>query len=77
MLLINYIVNQGFSYFQFTQKNLLVFASIDCLLVAVTTLILLLIAGKYSKASAWLLVPYLLWSAFATYLSFTIYTMNA
>lgn len=76
MLLINYIVNQGFSYFQFTQKNLLA-ASIDCLLVAVTTLILLLIAGKYSKASAWLLVPYLLWSAFATYLSFTIYAMNA
>ncbi|WP_025649763.1 TspO/MBR family protein [Bacillus velezensis] len=76
MLLINYIVNQGFSYFQFTQKNLLA-ASIDCLLVAVTTLILLLMAGKYSKASAWLLVPYLLWSAFATYLSFTIYAMNA
>ncbi|MFE6218398.1 TspO/MBR family protein, partial [Bacillus velezensis] len=76
MLLINYIVNQGFSYFQFTQKSLLA-ASIDCLLVAVTTLILLLIAGKYSKASAWLLVPYLLWSAFATYLSFTIYAMNA
>ena len=76
ILLINYIVNQGFSYFQFTQKNLLA-ASIDCLLVAVTTLILLLIASKYSKASAWLLVPYLLWSAFATYLSFTIYAMNA
>ncbi|OQV45473.1 tryptophan-rich sensory protein, partial [Bacillus velezensis] len=35
------------------------------------------IAGKYSKASAWLLIPYLLWSAFATYLSFTIYVMNA
>ncbi|MGG0913921.1 tryptophan-rich sensory protein [Bacillus velezensis] len=76
VMLLNYIVNQEFSYFQFTQKNLLA-ASIDCLLVAVTTLILLLIAGKYSKASAWLLVPYLLWSAFATYLSFTIYAMNA
>lgn len=70
MFLINYILNQGFSFFQFTQKNLLA-ASIDCLLVAVTTLNLLIIAGKYSKASAWLLVPYLLWSAFATYLSFT------
>lgn len=76
MFLINYIVNQGFSFFQFTQKNLLA-ASIDCLLVAVTTLSLLIIARKYSKASAWLLVPYLLWSAFATYLSFTIYTMNS
>lgn len=74
-LLINYVLNQAFSYFQFTQKNLLA-ASLDCLLVAITAIALLIIAKKYSRAASYLLLPYFLWSAFATFLSFTINSMN-
>ncbi|MEC1491003.1 TspO/MBR family protein [Bacillus subtilis] len=74
-LLINYVLNQAFSYFQFTQKNLLA-ASLDCLLVAITAIVLLIIAKKYSRAASYLLLPYFLWSAFATFLSFTIDSMN-
>ncbi|WEY87665.1 TspO/MBR family protein [Bacillus subtilis] len=74
-LLINYVLNQAFSYFQFTQKNLLG-ASLDCLLVAITAIVLLIIAKKYSRAASYLLLPYFLWSAFATFLSFTINSMN-
>ncbi|MEC1403247.1 TspO/MBR family protein [Bacillus subtilis] len=74
-LLINYVLNQAFSYFQFTQKNLLA-ASLDCLLVAITAIVLLIIAKKYSRAAGYLLLPYFLWSAFATFLSFTINSMN-
>ncbi|MED0586921.1 TspO/MBR family protein [Bacillus subtilis] len=74
-LLINYVFNQAFSYFQFTQKNLLA-ASLDCLLVAITAIVLLIIAKKYSRAASYLLLPYFLWSAFATFLSFTIDSMN-
>ncbi|MEC2058124.1 TspO/MBR family protein [Bacillus stercoris] len=74
-LLINYVLNQAFSYFQFTQKNLLA-ASIDCLLVAITAIVLLIIAKKYSRAASYLLLPYFLWSAFATFLSFAIDSMN-
>ncbi|WP_339203121.1 TspO/MBR family protein [Bacillus sp. FSL K6-1366] len=74
-LLINYMLNQAFSYFQFTQKNLLA-ASLDCLLVAITAIVLLIIAKKYSRAASYLLLPYFLWSAFATFLSFTINSMN-
>ncbi|MBU8611634.1 MULTISPECIES: TspO/MBR family protein [Bacillus] len=74
-LLINYVLNQAFSYFQFTQKNLLA-ASLDCLLVAITAIVLLIIAKKYSRAASYLLLPYFLWSAFATFLSFTINSMN-
>lgn len=44
-------------------------ASIDCLLVAVTALIVIVIANKLNKAASYLLLPYFLWSAFATYLS--------
>lgn len=72
---VNYISNQLFSYFQFSQKNLLA-ASIDCLIVAVTALLLILSARKISRAAALLLIPYFLWTAFATYLSFSIYSMN-
>lgn len=74
-LLINYVLNQAFSYFQFTQKNLLA-ASLDCLLVAITAIVLLIIAKKYSRAASYLLLPYFLRSAFATFLSFTINSMN-
>ncbi|AXC54105.1 MULTISPECIES: TspO/MBR family protein [Bacillus] len=74
-LLINYVLNQAFSYFQFTQKNLLA-ASLDCLLVAITAIVLLIIAKKYSRAASYVLLPYFLWSAFATFLSFTINSMN-
>ncbi|MEC1878333.1 MULTISPECIES: TspO/MBR family protein [Bacillus] len=74
-LLINYVLNQTFSYFQFTQKNLLA-ASLDCLLVAITAIVLLIIAKKYSRTTSYLLLPYFLWSAFATFLSFTINSMN-
>ncbi|AYF12553.1 tryptophan-rich sensory protein [Bacillus subtilis] len=74
-LLINYVLNQAFSYFQFTQKNLLA-ASLDCLLVAITAIVLLIIAKKYSRAASYLLLPYFLWIAFATFLSFTINSMN-
>src|SRR3989344_1165788 len=32
---------------------------------------------RYSKLAAWLLVPYLLWVAFAGYLNYSIWTINA
>jgi translocator protein len=72
---INYVFNQAFSYFQFTQKDLFA-ATVDAFLIALTTLLLIIVAGRLNKVSAWLLVPYLLWSSFATFLSWTIYSMN-
>ncbi|MCY7780645.1 tryptophan-rich sensory protein [Bacillus haynesii] len=75
MLIINYLFNQAFSYFQFTQKNLLA-AAIDSFFVAITALALAFIARRIHKTAAILLVPYMLWSFFATYLAFTIYGMN-
>ena len=75
LFLLNYICNQAFSYFQFSEKNLFL-ATVDCLLVAITTLLLIAVSSKLSKVSTWLLIPYFLWSAFATYLSWTIYSIN-
>lgn len=75
LFVINYVFNQAFSYFQFTQKDLFV-ASVDALLIAVTTLLLVIMSSRLKKVSAWLLIPYLLWSSFATFLSWNIYNMN-
>ncbi|MFZ7758837.1 TspO/MBR family protein [Bacillus thuringiensis] len=75
LFLLNYICNQAFSYFQFSQKNLFL-ATVDCLLVAITTLLLIMFSSNLSKVSAWLLIPYFLWTTFATYLSWTIYSIN-
>ncbi|WP_226537055.1 TspO/MBR family protein [Fictibacillus halophilus] len=72
---INYVFNQAFSYFQFTQKDLFA-ATIDAFLITVTTLLLIIVASRLNKVSAWLLVPYFLWSSFATFLSWTIYSLN-
>ncbi|MGO4898002.1 TspO/MBR family protein [Bacillus sp. GM2] len=75
MLIINYLFNQAFSYFQFTEKNVLA-AAADSFFVAMTALALALITRRIHKTAAILLVPYVLWSFFATYLAFTIYGMN-
>lgn len=74
-LLLNYVFNQAFSFFQFELKDLWL-ATIDCALVAITTFLLALAAKRISNVSFWLLIPYLLWSCFATYLSYTIYSLN-
>ncbi|MCA0987795.1 TspO/MBR family protein [Guptibacillus algicola] len=75
LLSINYLLNQAFSFFQFQQHQL--FASfLDALLLAVTTFALIFLSGAQKKLAGWLLVPYFLWTSFATYLSWVIYVMN-
>ncbi|MDE4529494.1 tryptophan-rich sensory protein, partial [Bacillus thuringiensis] len=44
IFLLNYMCNQAFSYFQFSQKNLFL-ATVDCLLVAITTLLLIMFSS--------------------------------
>lgn len=72
---INYVVNQAYTFFMFVHKDLSL-AFWDCLTVAISTLLLLLYTGKYSRWAALLLIPYLLWISFATYLFWVIYQIN-
>ncbi|AOP16521.1 putative membrane protein YtaB [Bacillus licheniformis] len=48
MLIINYVFNQAFSYFQFTQKNLLA-AAVDSFFVAITLFRSPLSHGEFTK----------------------------
>ncbi|NQX63254.1 TspO/MBR family protein [Paenibacillus qinlingensis] len=75
ILLINYVANQAFTFFEFKLKNLRL-AFLDTAIVAITTFLLIYATIPYSKLAAWLLVPYLLWSCFATLLAWTIYQLN-
>ncbi|UKS29012.1 tryptophan-rich sensory protein [Paenibacillus sp. HWE-109] len=75
ILLINYLVNQAFTFFEFKLKDRRL-AFIDAALVAITTFFLIIATIPYSKLAAWLLVPYLLWSCFATVLAWSIYQLN-
>ncbi|WNR42259.1 TspO/MBR family protein [Paenibacillus roseipurpureus] len=75
ILLLNYVANQAFSFFEFKLKNLRL-AFLDSALVAFTTFMLIYATIPYSKLAAWLLLPYLLWSCFATLLAWSIYQLN-
>ncbi|WP_068775621.1 TspO/MBR family protein [Paenibacillus sp. FJAT-26967] len=71
----NYLFNQAYPFFLFKAKNLEL-AFLDCFAVAATTCWLIIMTLPYSKFAAWLLVPYLVWSCFATLLSWVILQLN-
>lgn len=75
VLITNWFFNQAYSYIQFVQKDWL-FAAFDAGLVALTAIAFIALTWRISRASAWLFVPYALWSSFATYLSYAIWALN-
>lgn len=72
---INATLNIFWSYVFFTRKDLML-AVWEAGLLALSILLLIILAKPISKVASWLLVPYLLWVSFATYLSYTIYMLN-
>ena len=75
ILSINYIFNQLYTFLFFKLNNLFL-SFLDCFIIMVTSFILLFETKKISNVSAYFLIPYTLFSIFATVLSFTIYIMN-
>ena len=60
----------------FTRARRLDLATLDCAALAITNAALLVVAWPVSRRATLLLVPYTAWSAFATFLSWTIYKLN-
>lgn len=52
-------------------------ALIDIILLDVLIVVTMVLFSRHSKIAAYLLVPYLLWVLFATYLNFTIWQLNS
>lgn len=75
LYVLNGILNAAWSYIFFS-RQMLGAAVIDSVLIGITVLLLIVFIWPYSRVSALLLLPYLLWVSFATYLSYSIYRMN-
>lgn len=60
----------------FTRARRLDLATTDCAALAATNAALVAVSWPVSRPAAVLLIPYTAWSAFATYLSWTIQRLN-
>lgn len=73
--IVNAILNALWSLLFFT-FHLIFPALVEMIFLEATTLILILLIWRHSKIASLLLLPYLLWVAFATYLTYLIYILN-
>ena len=71
----NWFFNQAYSYIQFVRKDWLL-AAFDSGILTLTGIVFIALAWKVNRTSAWLFVPYTLWTAFATYLSAAFWALN-
>jgi translocator protein len=60
----------------FTRARRLDLAAAECATLTVVNACLVISAWRVRRPAALLLVPYLVWTAFATFLSWTIYRLN-
>jgi len=74
-LIINYFSNQVFSFLFFTIKSPFL-ALIDTFIVFISSLFLYYESKELNKTSAKLLIPYIIWNAFALILIISIFFMN-
>ncbi|MCS7250275.1 MAG: tryptophan-rich sensory protein [candidate division WOR-3 bacterium] len=75
IFLIQLVLNILWSFIFFTLKSLL-FAFIEIVILWIAILLTIIYFYKISKASAYLLLPYLFWVSFASVLNFSILILN-
>lgn len=69
------VINALWSILFFGLQNPL-YGLVTIALLAVSILVTMYFFFRVSKVSGWLLVPYLIWVLFATYLNYSIWTLN-
>lgn len=75
LFIIQLVLNALWSIIFFGMQNL-TFALFEILLLWIAILATIISFMKISKRAGWLLVPYLLWVSFASYLTFSIWMLN-
>jgi len=75
LFLVNALLNIAWSYI-FFGLNLIGLAIFEAGLLGLSVLILIILIYPYSILAAGLLSPYFIWVSFATYLNYTIWTLN-
>ncbi len=73
--IVNILLNIGWSAL-FFGLHLIGPAIYEAALLGVSVLVLMILIWPISKTAAWLLAPYLAWVSFATYLTYTIWSLN-
>lgn len=53
------------------------YAFIEIMVLWLAIVITIILFSRVNKTAAWLMVPYLLWVSFASFLNYTIYQMNS
>lgn len=76
LFLLNAVLNIAWSYIFFT-RHMLGFAIIESALLTFVTIVLAVLIGARSIKTALLLVPYIVWGCFATYLTYHVYLLNS
>ncbi len=74
-IVVNWLANQAYAYLQFSRKDWLT-AAWDSALICLTAIVWVVLAWPLSVAASLLIVPYVAWTAFATYLSWLIWSLN-
>lgn len=72
---INALLNASWSYVFFTANQLQI-ATIGAGILGLSVLGIMIYIYRLNKTATWLLLPYVLWVSFATFLSYTIYLLN-
>ncbi|MCC7004933.1 tryptophan-rich sensory protein [Candidatus Nomurabacteria bacterium] len=75
LFIVNALLNIFWSYIFFVQ-HLIGLAIFEAGILCLTVWFLIFMIWKYSKISAVLLFPYAFWTAFASYLTYLIWTLN-
>jgi tryptophan-rich sensory protein len=71
----NWLANQAYAYLQFARKDWLA-AAYDSAFICLTAVVWAVLAWPISASASLLVVPYIVWTAFATYLSWLIWSLN-
>lgn len=72
----NALLNIGWSYLFFGLHNLQL-AFVEAIILEISVLVLIILIWPISRLAAYLLVPYSLWVAFATFLTFKVLALNS
>lgn len=75
LLLINAVLNVLWSWLFFKQ-HLILPAFLEMMVLELSTIMIIFIGWKISKLSSLLLLPYVIWVGFATYLTYLFYQLN-
>jgi len=75
LFILNLLLNMAWSYLFFYNQNIFG-AFIEALILEISVIALILGMWKLSKRATFLLFPYAAWVAFASFLTYMVYTLN-